>query len=57
MKRAFFAIAMIFAVALTSCQNNATEVTSTSQDTTQVDSTAKVVDTTGTKVDTACCAE
>jgi hypothetical protein len=53
MKNVFFAIAMIFAVALTSCQNTATDATTTAQDSTQVGST--VIDSAEVIVDTATC--
>ena len=64
MKKLFFAIVMIFAVILTSCQTTVTEETLTSQDTPQVDTTVTAIDTTSItadttsiKADTACCSE
>jgi outer membrane lipoprotein SlyB len=58
MKNVFFAIAMIFAVALTSCQNTTTDATTTAQDSTQVGSTvidSTVIDSAEVIVDTATC--
>lgn len=51
MKKLFFAISMIFAVALTSCQNSATETSTSNLDSAQVDSAACCVDSTKVAVD------
>ena len=58
MKKLFFAIVMIFAVILTSCQNTVTDETTTAQDSTQVGSTvidSTVIDSAEVIVDTATC--
>lgn len=54
MKNLFFAIAMIFAISLTSCQNVNNETPATVQDTTQVDSNSVQVDSVSVKADSAC---
>lgn len=51
MKKFIIAIAVIFTVALVSCQNATTETQVTPQDTVQVDTTSAAIDTTTTAAD------